>query len=175
MQQYSDRKEPAERAFAQAFRLQTAGNLEEAERLYRRSIALYPTAEAFTFLAWTLSFSNRLEEAVQLCHRAIEIDPDFGNPYNDIGAYFIQLGRLEDAIPWLERAKHSKRYDCYHYPYYNLGRIYEQMGRFPQALAEYSGAVERAREKQVDYPHASHAVKRVEAILRNQTPPQETV
>jgi len=27
-----------------------------------------------------------LEEATAECLRAIEIDPDFGNPYNDIGS-----------------------------------------------------------------------------------------
>ena len=32
------------------------------------------------------------------------MDPDFGNPYNDIGAYLIEMGRLDEAIPWLEKA-----------------------------------------------------------------------
>jgi Flp pilus assembly protein TadD len=41
------------------------------------------------------------EEAIAECHRAIEIDPDFGNPYNDIGAYLIERGDLRGAIPWL--------------------------------------------------------------------------
>jgi hypothetical protein len=36
--------------------------------------------------------------------RAIQVDPDFGNPYNDIGAYLINLGRHDEAMAWLEQA-----------------------------------------------------------------------
>src|SRR5881628_1104671 len=53
-------------------------------------------------LGWTLSFQGRLEEATEECLRAIEIDPEFGNPYNDIGVYLMQRDRLDEAIPWLE-------------------------------------------------------------------------
>ena len=31
--------------------------------------------------------------------------PTFGNPYNDIGAYLIAKGELDEAIEWLEKAK----------------------------------------------------------------------
>lgn len=166
MLEYTDRREPAERAMAQALRLQNEGQYDEAERLYRRAIALHPSAEGFTYLAWTLSFLDRHDEAIQLCKRAIELDPDFGNPYNDIGAYLIQLGKADLAVPWLQRAKQAPRYDCYHYPCYNLGRVYEMMGRFNDALREYTEAVDRARERNVEYRHAIAAVTRVEAILK---------
>ena len=93
-----------------AYRHQMEGELDRAIEIYRRSIAVYPTAEAHTFLGWTLSFQGRLEEATQECLRAIEIDPAFGNPYNDIGVYLMQQGKLDEAIPWLEKAKLAKRY-----------------------------------------------------------------
>jgi tetratricopeptide (TPR) repeat protein len=163
---YRDRRAPAERLFSQAFRHQMEGRFDEAEDVYRRSIALFPTAEAFTFLGWTLSFLERQGEAIQACKSAIELDPDYGNPYNDIGAYCIQLGKLDEAIPWLERAKRAPRYDCHHYPFYNLGRVYEIQGRFAEALREYRGAVEQARAKSVEYHHATTAVARLEKILK---------
>ena len=52
------------------------------------------------------------------------MDPDFGNPYNDIGAYLIQMGRLDEAIPWLEKATRAPRYEAPHFPRFNLGRAY---------------------------------------------------
>src|SRR5207253_3118147 len=76
----------------EAYRQQIAGDLEGAIETYRRSIAMCPTAEAHTFLGWTYSFQGRLEEATAECLRAIEVDPDFGNPYNDIGVYLMQQG-----------------------------------------------------------------------------------
>jgi tetratricopeptide (TPR) repeat protein len=93
-----------------AYRRQMAGDLDGAIETYRRSIAVWPTAEAHTFLGWTYSFQGRLEEATAECLRAVEIDPDFGNPYNDIGDYLIQQDRLDEAIPWLERAKQHGRH-----------------------------------------------------------------
>jgi tetratricopeptide (TPR) repeat protein len=94
-----------------AYQQQMAGRLDEAERLYRRSIALFPTAEAHTFLGWTYSFSERYDEAIEQCRQAIAVDHEFGNPYNDIGAYLIAKGQIRDAIPWLEQATTAPRYE----------------------------------------------------------------
>ena len=60
------------------------------------------------------------------------MDPDFGNPYNDIGAYLIELGREEEAVTWLERAKTAARYEPRHYPYFNLARIHVKRHRDPR-------------------------------------------
>src|SRR3982750_90579 len=79
--------------------------LPEAIRLYRESLAAYPTAEAHTFLGWALSWQGDIDGAIEECKLAIAVDPEFGNPYNDIGVYLIQKDELEAAIPWLERAK----------------------------------------------------------------------
>jgi tetratricopeptide (TPR) repeat protein len=72
--------------FQQAYEHQMKGELEEAVNLYKQSIGSHPTAEAYTFLGWTYSFMGRLDDAIEECHHAIQVDPEFGNPYNDIGA-----------------------------------------------------------------------------------------
>jgi Tfp pilus assembly protein PilF len=92
-------------------------------------------------LGWTYSFQGRLEEATKECLRAIEIDPDFGNPYNDIGVYLMQQDKLDEAIPWLERAKRARRYEPRQFPYMNLGRVYLKKRRWWDALREFEGAV----------------------------------
>src|SRR5205807_1521416 len=78
--------------FQQAYQNQMQGDLEEAIELYKRSIDIFPTAEGHTFLGWTYSFQGRWDEAIEECLRAIEVDPTFGNPYNDIGAYLVEKG-----------------------------------------------------------------------------------
>ena len=128
----------------EGYRLQMAGELDRAIEAYRRSIEVRPTAEAHTFLGWTLSFQERFEEATAECLRAIEVDPDFGNPYNDIGVYLMREGKLDEAIPWLEKAKHAKRYEPRQFPYMNLGRVYLRQGRWWDALRELEGAVRMA-------------------------------
>ena len=107
-----------------AYQAQMEGDYDRAVELYQSSLDLYPTAEAHTFLGWTYHFQGRLDEAIAECKRAIEIDPEFGNPYNDIGAYLIELDRFDEAIPWLDRAVEAARYEPRHFPHYNLGRAY---------------------------------------------------
>ena len=125
-----------------AMKHQMAQEFDDAIRLYKESIALHPTADAHTYLGWAYSFLGRLNEAIAQCEIAIEIDPEFGNPYNDIGVYLMQQQRPDDAIPWLERAKSAKRYDPRHFPYINLGRIYLTKGMIQKALDEFGGALE---------------------------------
>ena len=142
----------------QAMRHQMAGDLEEAIRLYKMSIAVCPTADAHTYLGWTYSFQGKIEEAIAECEIAIRIDPDFGNPYNDIGVYLMQQDRLDDAIPWLEKAKQAKRYEPRQFPYMNLGRIYVRQGRWSEALRELEGGV-RAAPAAKDAHRALHELR----------------
>jgi Tfp pilus assembly protein PilF len=155
----SDRESQARQRFQDAFEAQMAGDYDRAVELYLGSLALYPTAEAYTFLGWTYHFQGKIEEAIAECKRAIEIDPDFGNPYNDIGVYLIDLDRYDEAIPWLEQAMKATRYEPRHYPYFNLGRVY---------LAK--GMINRARElfqKSLDIePRYALARQALESVRR---------
>ena len=137
------------------------GELEVAIGLYTKSIDIEPTAEAFTFRGWVKSFQGRLDDAIDDCHRAIEVDPEFGNPYNDIGAYLIQKGDMHGAVPWLERAIRAKRYDCYFYPHFNLGRVYEHQGQLIRAMNCYKAAWDLNR----NYQEAMNGFRRIQARL----------
>lgn len=125
----------------QAYRLQMKGEYADAIFTYNRSITICPTAEAYTFLGWTYSMMDRYDEAIECCKKAIEVDPAFGNPYNDIGAYLIEQGQWEEAIPWLEKAVTAERYDSPHFAYLNMGRAYEKLGRFKTALEQFDNAI----------------------------------
>jgi Tfp pilus assembly protein PilF len=126
-----------------------AGDLEEAVTLFTRSLELRPTAEAYTFRGWAYSFSGRLEEAIEECRKAIATDPTFGNPYNDIGCYLMEQGKLDEAISWLERAKSAPRYEPRHFPYLNLGRLRAAQGEFAEAILEFQGALEQSPDDPV--------------------------
>ena len=147
--------------FRKAYDLQMAGELDTAIEEYKRSIEIYPTAEAHTFLGWTYSFQGRYEDAISECKEAIKVDPDFGNPYNDIGAYLIEKGRLDEAIPWFKKAMGAKRYDSYCYPHYNLGRVYEQKGNWKSALKCYEDSL----KANPDYALAQRALNRLHGLM----------
>jgi tetratricopeptide (TPR) repeat protein len=127
--------------FEQAHKHQLKGEFADAILLYKRAIAIYPTAEAYTYLGWTYSMMQRYDEAIEQCELAIDLDPSYGNPYNDIGAYLIELDRWEEAIIWLERALLAPRYEQPQFAYLNLGRVYERLGDVDRALAHYDQAL----------------------------------
>lgn len=122
--------------------LHQLGEYERAIEAYRASIAGRPTAEAHTFLGWSLSYLGRIAEAIAHCKIAVKLDPDFGNPYNDIGVYLLNQGQLEEAVPWLEKAIASKRYCCYQFPHANLGRILLIQGRVEEAKRSFERALD---------------------------------
>ncbi len=121
-----------------------AGELADAILYYKKSIATYPLAETYTQLGWAYSMIDLYDEALAMCKKAIELDPDLGNPYNDIGAYLIEQNRWEEAIPWLEEATTASKYASPEYAYTNLGRVYEKLGDYYQALNYFNRALAAA-------------------------------
>ncbi len=156
-----DRRELAVRFFEEGYRQQMKGNLEQAVDLYKKSIEAFPTAEAHTFLGWTYSFMGRVDDAIAECHKAIEVDPTFGNPYNDIGAYLLQKGETDEAIPWFERALEAPRYESYCYPHMNLGRAYEARRDWLRAREEFRKAIDENPE----YKPARQGLARIRGYL----------
>ena len=134
--------EQAEFFFQEGYRHQMSGDLDAAVESYRRSIELYPTAEAHTFLGWAYSFQGKIDDAIRECEVAIQIDPDFGNPYNDIGVYLMEKREYEAAIPWLVKAMQAKRYEPRHYPHINMARVCARKGKIDEAIAELRKALQ---------------------------------
>ena len=128
-----NRQEEAWELLREAYRAQMSGDYDRAVDLYKSSLAIFPTAEAHTVLGWTYHFQGKIDDAIAECKRAIQVDPEFGNPYNDIGSYLIQLGKFDEAIPWLERAIAAPRYEPRHFPHFNLGRAYAAKGMLARA------------------------------------------
>jgi tetratricopeptide (TPR) repeat protein len=155
------RHEQALRIFQEAYQHQMNKELDEAVELYKRSIEVFPTAEAYTFLGWTYSWMGRIDDAIAECHKAIEVDPTFGNPYNDIGSYLMMKGQVDEAIPWLERALQAPRYESYCYPHMNLGRAYESKRDWLRAKDEYRKALAENKE----YTPAAQGVARIRGFL----------
>jgi len=156
----SDPRKLAVEYFRRAYEHQISGEYEEAIAFYTQSIEAYPTAEAYTFSGWTYSFLGDYDRAISECLEAIKVDPDFGNPYNDIGTYLIEQGKLDEAIPWLEKATRAKRYEAYCYPHFNLGRVYERKRQWDRAKECYR----RAFGANNKYVVALAALKRVQAM-----------
>jgi hypothetical protein len=129
-------------AFHMGYIFQMTGDAANATECYTASLKTVATAEAYTFRGWTASFGGDYDTAIEDCHLAIATDPEFGNPYNDIGAYLIELGRPEEAITWFERALGAGRYESPFFPHTNLGRVHMMKGDKERAKKSFLKALE---------------------------------
>ena len=55
----------------------------------------------------------------------------------------VKAGRdlHSEAVPWLERALEARRYEPRHFPYYNLGRIYQAREMYAKARESFQQAL----------------------------------
>lgn len=147
--------------FNKAFKFHLDGNINEAIEAYKKSIGYYPTPKAHTYLGWAFSLNGKFEEAIEECKIAIDLDPEYGNPYNDIGSYLINLEKHDEAIYWLEKAIEASDYQSKHFSFYNLGKIYEKKGAWFTALSYYTEAL----KIKADYQLAKDAFVRLTSLM----------
>lgn len=152
--------EQAESLWKQGAGLHLGRDYEGAVELYRRALHLHPTARIHTYLAWSLSKLGRFQEAVSHCRRAIEMDPEYPNAYNDLGAYLIEMGRAGEAIPWLRRALDQESYCCPHYSHYQLARAFLLQARVEDARRE----LETALSLRSNYKTAWHLLRIINQV-----------
>jgi TPR repeat/Tetratricopeptide repeat len=110
--------------------------------------------------------AGRLEESVALYQRAIELSPDYGQAYSNLGLSFRKLGRTAEAL-WANRksialAAGPDANVVRASSYYNIARIYEAEGQFADALLQYKLAnTERPMKVYED------SQRRMQAKLKN--------
>jgi tetratricopeptide (TPR) repeat protein len=122
--------------FRMGYFYQIEGDLHAAAECYIQSIEHNPNPEAHTFLGWVLSMMGEIDHAIEECKKALKLDPEFGNAWNDIGAYLTEKRELNRAIPYLKKACKTKNYDSREYPHYNLARVYLQKEMIIRAIRE---------------------------------------
>ncbi len=130
----------ARRLIDRALQHQLRGDIRRATLLLERSIELHETAEGWCYLGWCHSARGKLSRAIAHCRRAIALDPEYGNAYNDIGAYLVELGKTEEAARWFTRAKAAPRYATPQFPYLNTARLHIAAARYSEALMELQAA-----------------------------------
>jgi len=147
--------------FNEAYSAQMGGDYDQAIKLYKKSIEVMPTAEAYTFLGWAYSFQSRYDEAIAECLAAISVDAGFGNPYNDIGSYLIAKGDYYGCVRWFKLAMQAVRYEARGFPHFNLATVYEKRGKFLAAAKHYGLAL----KAQPDYVNAYKALRKMQERL----------
>jgi tetratricopeptide (TPR) repeat protein len=147
--------------FETGYKMHADGKLENAALAYRASINLYPTAKAYTSLGIVYGLQGKYDMAIEECKKAVELEPEFGESYYQIGSYMVSMGREEDAITWLEKAIEIIKDDSNYSAYYKLGKIYEKKGDWLKALRHFNKAI----TIDGNYEPAQNAVIKLSTLL----------
>ena len=133
---------------------------EDAERLYKRAIALNPGyATAHHWLGCDhYAMLGRLDEALDEIDIAIQLDP-LSSIIQEGRAYILMLrGEYEAAIAGYKEIQASD--PTFYKGYTSMGRAYAQMGRYREALA----MLEKGRSLAGDLPSILGAMGQVCAL-----------
>jgi len=67
----------AEELYNRGYSVSLLGYYEQAILLFKKSLEIHPTAEAYTYMGWTYSHMGDFQRAITEAEEAIRIDPDF--------------------------------------------------------------------------------------------------
>jgi len=103
-----------------------------------------------------------LDRAIDLYREAINLNPEYGQAYSNLGLAFQKAGRAAEAI-WANRkaialATGATAARVKASSYYNIGRLYEDAGQFGDASSSY-----RAAKREKADPAYDAAIARMSA------------
>jgi predicted O-linked N-acetylglucosamine transferase (SPINDLY family) len=117
------------------------GRLEQAEALCNKIIELSPdSAPAYYLLSQIASAAEAYEDALELLHRAIELDPSNSAYRLDSGRVNLELNRTDAALNDADKAvRHANGNAQTHY---DAGVLYSRAGDEDRAERAFARAVE---------------------------------
>jgi tetratricopeptide (TPR) repeat protein len=130
----------AQDLFALGLRHHQAGDLAQAEQLYRQALqADAGHADAWCFLGAACQGQGKLAEAEAHYRRAVQLAPNHPSAANGLGALLAGQGRLGEAAACFQHVLRAQpgSADAHH----NLGVILGQLGRPDEAVAHYRQAL----------------------------------
>ena len=91
-------------------------------------------------LGFSLGKLERLDEAIPLLKKAIELKPDYAAAYDNLGTAIMHQGRTREALPYFKKALELD--PTVALVYNNLGNAFIQLGRAEEAVPLLRRAVQ---------------------------------
>lgn len=118
--------------FQRAFAAHQAGDLKEAEALYRRVLEKTPAdMETLYLLGTACSQQGRHEEALRYLQHAVTLQPRHPEALNNLGLTLTGMRKEAEAIPYYERALVVN--PDYADAHNNLGNALQVLGKYDEA------------------------------------------
>lgn len=128
-----------------------AGNLPQAEKLYRQVLDVDPDhVDALHLLGLISAQLGRSEEALEFLGRAVQMRPEFAEAHNSLGTVLERQGKLAEAARCYRQAL-ALRPDMAH-THNNLGQVLVAQGE----LTEAQSCFEQALRLQLNFAKAQY-------------------
>ena len=125
----------------EAFRHHGAGDLREADQLYRKVLSIDPKhPAALHFLGVIALQTGHAETAVRLIKQAVSLLPDYADAHSNLGNAQQSLGRFEDAVKSYTKALSLNPPMAETRA--NLGNARRQLRQFKSAVSDYCAALD---------------------------------
>lgn len=147
-------------AIAIAIEAHKAGELDEAERIYRLILeadAGYP--DALHYLGVLMHQKGESSKALDLVKKSLEFDPENLGAWNNLGNIHKELNQLNEAAACYGRVleNHSENADALN----NLGIVLKSMGEYEGAIELFHQALSRMPENPDVYQNLSNCYRRM--------------
>jgi len=117
-----------------------AGNLQQAEQLYRQILAVDPRhVDALHLLGLVALQVGRHDFAVQYISEALQLRPTFAEAHNSLGVALLEQGKPADAAQCHRRALELK--PGFVEAHVNMGNASKDLGKLDDAVASYRQAL----------------------------------
>ncbi len=131
--------------FDKAMRSHQAGQLSQAEALYRAILESHPDhAGSLTMLGMLLSDSGRADEAIETIGKALALHPEMVEAHINLGSALRRIGRGDEAVASFRRA--IALAPAALNAHFNLGNALMDLDRSAEAAECYREAVRLAPE-----------------------------
>jgi len=98
-----------------------------------------------------LSYFDETAKAVDFFEKAVEIDPNFSEAYNNLGYAHEKLGHFDTAISFYKKALSNLLYATPEKAYISMGTSYYRLGKYEDAIHSYKEAIKRAPNLTLPY------------------------
>lgn len=130
-----------QQALSLAVEKHNAGQLAEAETLYRQTLKVQPdNADALHLLGVLADQSGNPVLAEELITKAIALRPDFADALSNLGNVLKKLGKAEDAVDMFQKALGIQ--PQFPMAHSNLGNALMELGRYGEAVESHQKALD---------------------------------
>ena len=149
----------AEETLQRGISFHQSGQMEEAIRWYRKTLAIQPEdPAALSNIGSALHSTGKLDEAAACYQKAIAIKPDFAEAYSNLGNTFKEQGKLDEAVTNYQKAISIK--PDYTEAHSNLGNALQEQGKLDEAVTSCQKAISINPDYAEAYSNLGNALQR---------------